>query len=87
MDVYQDAVKHASPWAKYRTLAATLYVQAARHASQQGWGDALILNADQHLIESSRSNLFVVSNGVLYTPGLEAGCGVASCDPWRFKRP
>jgi branched-chain amino acid aminotransferase len=74
VDVYQDAVKHASPWAKYKTLAATLYVQAARHASQQGWGDALILNADQHLIESSRSNLFVVSNGVLYTPGLEAGC-------------
>ena len=38
VDVYQDAVKHASPWAKYKTLAATLYVQAARHASQQGWG-------------------------------------------------
>lgn len=74
VDIYQDVVKHPSPWSKFKVLASTLYVQAARHASQNGWGDALILNANQHIIESSRSNLFVVSNGVLYTPGIEAGC-------------
>ena len=44
------------------------------HAAQRGWGDALVLNHEQRIIESSRSNLFVVSNGVLYTPSLDDGC-------------
>ena len=51
-----------------------MYIQAARHAAQRGWGDALVLNHEQRIIESSRSNLFVVSNGVLYTPSLDNGC-------------
>ncbi len=74
VDIYQDFVKHPSPLSKFKNLAATVYVQAARHAANRGWGDALILNAEQRIIESSRSNLFVVSNGVLYTPSLDDGC-------------
>ena len=74
VDIYQDMHKHVSPVSRYKNIASTVYVHAARQARIQGWGDALILNADQKIIESSRSNLFVVSNGVLYTPGLEDGC-------------
>ena len=74
VDIYQDMHKHVSPVSRYKNIASTVYVHAARHARIQGWGDALILNEDQKIIESSRSNLFVVSNGVLYTPGLEDGC-------------
>ena len=74
VDIYQDMHKHVSPVSRYKNIASTVYVHAARHARTQGWGDALILNADQKIIESSRSNLFVVSNGVLYTPSLEDGC-------------
>ena len=74
IDIYQDLVKHPSPLSKFKNVAATLYVQAARHAKARGWGDALVLNADQKIIESTRSNVFVVSNGVLFTPRLEDGC-------------
>lgn len=74
VDIYQDLVKHPGPLSKFKNLASTVYIQAARHAAQRGWGDALVLNPDQRIIESSRSNLFVVSNGVLYTPSLEDGC-------------
>ncbi len=34
----------------------------------------LITNGNMEIIESSNSNLFIVSNGVLYTPSLENGC-------------
>ena len=74
VDIYQDMVKHLGPLSKFKNLASAVYIQAARHAAKHGWGDALVLNADQRIIESSRSNLFVVSNGVLYTPSLEDGC-------------
>ncbi|MEC8113808.1 MAG: aminotransferase class IV [Bacteroidota bacterium] len=74
VDIYQDMHKHVSPVSRYKNIASTVYVHAARHARIHGWGDARILNADQKIIESSRSNLFVVSNGVLYTPSLDDGC-------------
>ena len=35
--------------------------------------EAIITNTRNHVIESTRSNLFLVSNGVLYTPGLDSG--------------
>lgn len=74
VDIFQDFIKHPSPLSKFKNLACTVYIQAARHAAQRGWGDALVLNHEQRIIESSRSNLFVVSNGVLYTPSLDDGC-------------
>ena len=74
VDIYQDMVKHPSPISKFKNVASTVYIQAARHAAARGWGDALVLNPEQRIIESSRSNLFVVSNGVLYTPSLDDGC-------------
>lgn len=39
-------------------------------------GEGLLLDADDHVIEGTRSNLFLVSQGVLITPKLSA-CGVA----------
>ena len=47
---------------------------AAITAKEKGLGDFLITNDDGGILESTSSNLFVVSNGVLYTPGLEEGC-------------
>jgi branched-chain amino acid aminotransferase len=35
--------------------------------------DALIQNHLSNIVESSHSNLFLVSNRVLYTPGLDSG--------------
>ena len=36
--------------------------------------DSLIVNATGKIIEATSSNIFIVSNGVLYTPPLEDGC-------------
>ena len=74
VDIFQEMVKHPTSLSKFKNIASTVYIQAARHARDRGWGDALILNPEQRIIESTRSNLFVVSNGVLYTPGIEDGC-------------
>jgi branched-chain amino acid aminotransferase len=43
-------------------------------AKEKNLDDMLLTNEKGVLIESSNSNLFIVSNGVLYTPGLEDGC-------------
>ena len=73
VDLFSDMRKPASPLANFKNIAATLYVQAAIWAESKGLDDALVSNEQYNVIESSRSNIFLVSNGVLYTSGLDSG--------------
>ena len=74
VDVFTDIRKQKSKLSNYKTKNGLLYILAAIQAKQKGLQDMLITNGDMEIIESSNSNLFIVSNGVLYTPGLEYGC-------------
>lgn len=74
VDVYSDIRKAKNSLNNFKTKNGLLYVLAAIQANEKGMGDMLITNSDMQIIESSNSNLFIVSNGVLYTPGLEDGC-------------
>jgi len=47
---------------------------AAINATERKLDDVLITNDKGGILESSSCNVFVVSNGVLYTPGLDEGC-------------
>jgi branched-chain amino acid aminotransferase len=51
-------------------LVAVLAVRAAR---EQGSGEALIIDADGHVVEGATSNVFAVMDGALITPPIEAG--------------
>ena len=73
VDVYPDMKKLNGPLANFKNTSALLYVQASLWAREKGLDDALITNTSHSIIESTRSNLFLVSNRVLYTPGLESG--------------
>lgn len=73
VDVYPEMKKLNGPLANFKNTSALLYVQASLWAKEQELDDALITNTTHNIIESTRSNLFLVSNRVLYTPGLESG--------------
>jgi branched-chain amino acid aminotransferase len=73
VDVYPDMKKLNGPLANFKNTSAMLYVQASLWAREKELDDALITNTSHSIIESTRSNLFLVSNRVLYTPGLESG--------------
>lgn len=74
IDIYPEIKKAIHGLSIYKTLNCNVYIMAALHAQERGWDDALIQNYRSAIIESSSANLFLVSNGVLYTPGLEDGC-------------
>lgn len=71
---YSKVKKVITPYSGYKTANGLLYIMAAKFAAQNEWDDVLIFNNRGGIIESYKSNLFIVSNGVLYTPGLEEGC-------------
>lgn len=74
VDIYPDFKKEANKLSMFKTLNCQLFVMAAIYANQKGLDEALIQNNKFSIIESSSSNLFIVSNGVLYTPAIEDGC-------------
>ncbi len=74
IDIYMEHKKDKSALSNFKTKNGLLYVLAAITAKEKGLDDYLITNFQGGILESTASNLFVVSNGVLYTPGLEEGC-------------
>lgn len=74
IDQYSDIKKQKNFLANYKTKSGLIYVMAAINATERKLDDVLIANDNGGILESSSCNLFVVSNGVLYTPGLEEGC-------------
>jgi len=73
VDIYPEMKKPLNPLANFKNLAASIYVQSAIWARSKELDEALIVNDRHQIIESTRSNLFLASNGVLYTPGLDTG--------------
>lgn len=74
IDQYTDIKKQKNFLSNYKTKSGLIYVMAAINATERKLDDVLIANDQGGILESSSCNLFVVSNGVLYTPGLEEGC-------------
>ncbi|MGM0479659.1 MAG: aminotransferase class IV [Bacteroidota bacterium] len=74
VDLYTAMRKHKNKLSNFKTKNGLLYVMCAIEAQEKGLDDLLITDSKGGILEGSSSNLFVVSNGVLYTPGLEEGC-------------
>ncbi|HLU87827.1 MAG TPA: aminotransferase class IV [Taishania sp.] len=74
LDIYTDIKKQRNMLANFKVKNCMLSIMAAIKAQESGLDDLLISNDRGGILEASGSNMFVVSNGVLYTPGLEEGC-------------
>lgn len=74
VDIYMGMKKQKNFLSNYKTKNGLLYIMSAIEAKERNLDDMLISNEKGGILESSNSNLFVVSNGVLYTPGLDEGC-------------
>lgn len=74
IDLYADIKKQKNFLSNFKTKNGLMYVMAAINAKERNLDDVLIANDRGGILESASCNLFVVSNGVLYTPGLEEGC-------------
>lgn len=74
VDIYQDIKLQNNFLSNFKTKSCLHYVMAAIAAKEKGLDDLFLSNHKGNILETSSSNVFVVSNGVLYTPGLEEGC-------------
>jgi len=74
VDVYDEIPKPINKLSNYKTTNALLYVMAGLYQKQHRLDEALLLNQNGFLCESTSSNVFVVYQGQIYTPALSEGC-------------
>jgi branched-chain amino acid aminotransferase len=74
VDLYPEMRKAVNQLSVHKTLNAQLYVMASLWCIDRHLDDCLLQNDRGNIIDSSAGNLFIVSNGVLYTPSLDDGC-------------
>jgi branched-chain amino acid aminotransferase len=72
-ELYPEMKKDINRLSAFKNIDSNLYVLGSIYAQEHKLHDVLIQNYRGGIIESTTSNLFLVSNGVLYTPGLEDG--------------
>jgi len=61
-------------FAQLKTVNYLLYRLAYVQAIEKGFDEAVILNHKGYIAETSRSNLFFIKEGELFTPSLESSC-------------
>lgn len=74
VDVYDGIHKHKNILSNFKTSNALHSIMAGNFANSKNLDDCFITNSNRNIIEAISSNIFLVSNGVLYTPPLADGC-------------
>jgi branched-chain amino acid aminotransferase len=72
--IYDEVKKPINLFSSYKTANSLIYILAGIFKNLNKYDDCLILNEKGHLIEAVSSNIFIVKNGVLYTPPITEAC-------------
>jgi branched-chain amino acid aminotransferase len=74
IDLYPHARKNADAFSNLKTANFLPYVLAGIFAKERGIDDALVLNAFNHIADSSKANVFLIKKKEVITPALHQGC-------------
>jgi branched-chain amino acid aminotransferase len=72
--IYTDAKKTIDNFSNYKHNNFLPYSMGALYAKQQKCNDAIILNAENNIADTTIANIFYIKNGQFYTPALQQGC-------------
>jgi len=70
----QKVKVHPSPTSRFKTMNSLPYILAGLERKERKLDELIIMDHQQHVSESTTSNIFWVSNGMMYTPSLDCGC-------------
>ena len=71
---FYDHLKPKQDLSTVKGVNSIISVLASIYAEENNLDDAILLNSDSHICETTASNIFVVKAGVIYTPPLDSGC-------------
>lgn len=74
IELYQKIKKPCNALSTIKSCNSLLYVLAGKFKTEHELDESVILNDKHNVCEFTSSNLFIVINGVLYTPSIAEGC-------------
>ena len=76
LGVYPDARKPIDLFSNLKSSSFLIYSMAAQYAKQHRWNDAIVLNTNGAIADTTIATIFLVKEEIVYTPSLNEG-GVA----------
>jgi len=80
--VFSDEQKTKGKVSNIKSVNALVSVLGAIHAKENGFDNAILKNTDGNFIETTNSNLFIIKQGIMYTPPLTEGCLDGTMRKW-----
>ena len=72
--IYKEALKAIDSFSNLKHNNFLPYLMGAQFAKEQKCNDAIILNHHLRICDSTIANIFIIKNGIIYTPALSEGC-------------
>jgi branched-chain amino acid aminotransferase len=72
--IYKDVRKSCDILSNLKHNNFLPYAIAALYAKKEKWNDAVLLNTEGRLCDTTIANIFLIKNEVIYTPALDEGC-------------
>ena len=72
--IYRNSVKAIDDFSNLKHNNYLPYFMGALFAKQQRCNDAILLNQQQRICDSTIANIFMISNQKIFTPSLTEGC-------------
>jgi branched-chain amino acid aminotransferase len=74
LGIYTDVKKNFDILSSLKHNNFLPYVLAALYAKTEKWNDAILLNTDGRLCDTTIANIFLIKDEVVYTPALQEAC-------------
>lgn len=72
--IFRDFKLQNNRLSPYKTNNCLPYIMAGMYAQEEGFDEVLLLNDAGNICEATSSNVFLLINGILYTPSISEGC-------------
>lgn len=72
--LFTSLLKQADSLSNLKTANSLIYVMAGLYKKEAVLDECFILNTKERIAESISSNIFIMKNGILFTPSLSEGC-------------
>lgn len=72
--VYEEVKKSCDILSNLKHNNYLPYILAALKAKKEKWNDAILLNTYGRICDTTIANIFLIQDGVIYTPALTEGC-------------
>ena len=80
--VFSDEQKTKGKISNIKSVNALVSVLGAIYAKEHGFDNAILRNTEGNFIETTNSNLFIIKQGIVYTPPVNEGCLDGTMRKW-----